>query len=1043
MKAFVSLIVMLTSLVKAQPHGEEATKEMGPVAFMWPPDRTWGAAYDNNAPCGSVSGVVNRTEFPMVNGQLALVTQDESWNVQIAVSDKNNPTTNDDFETIVAARRISDIDPGHMCYPVPNPGIDTEEGMNATFQIRYTSDFDTDKNETYYACADVTYVPASKFTYQVPCFNVTIDEFTPTNGTASDGDTEGSGSGASSSDSTTHDSNTSSSGGGSGLSGGAIAGVVVGCVAAVTIAAILLFGYRRLLQKYRSLRQRTSVRNIDADLAAEAGKPTADNSSESASSYGLRKLRSPGEADSSDSDSSSGSSDNEVISKQETKIEANRPLENAKQRPWSVDEESAEGSDIKDLLDTDTESHSNMMTAALLEFYCLTRAADLLNRQHGSHKRYTRDSPEVQFLGKKMYSHKSKFLSSHGVIAEGIDSEKWGSTRQYYRDNLDALGLSALEGLDIGGDKRKSASIEATGNLVLASKSVRDINAHTRGQATGKLRLEGPTVGPLDLRERPGGERMSALEDFHLDPRRIPRPLLPLTGSSPTSFPLFELNPTTPNTTMSRYAVEFTEIKTVGRGSFGEVYHVKNHIDGQDYAVKKIPLSQRRLEQLQCGNENQLENIMKEIRTLARLEHANVVRYYGAWIEQTHFPRLPFTGQQNPANIEYEQTQDSEPDQPSGPGDDSFGVVFEHSQESQLPSTAGDSIDSHGSHDVSAKSHSSEKPLSSSVEDDVESIPRNFSDPTCSQLSTFGASDGDIFTDGLSHDQSRMQLQRRHRNGDAVPAVVLHIQMSLHPIPLSSYLSQQATDDSQTLLRRHCYHLVPSLKLILNIIAGVDYLHSKGIIHRDLKPANIFLSCSEDRNFKECLPCMSKTGACSKFCHPRIGDFGLVADISHMNDCSSANSPVSTGQNTPKLNRVVGTEFYCPPFFQNADVPDTGSSENFNYSIDESLDVYALGVILFELVYRINTKMERQMVLTGLTRGVQTDSGLERPSFPPDFEQKVDCAEVVLRSGETIADALKVCIRGMLGLSPSRHWRCSTVQGYLEKLLNAAQDISL
>ncbi|KAL4968312.1 copper acquisition factor BIM1-like domain-containing protein [Aspergillus stella-maris] len=299
MKGCIGLLASLLVAVKAQAHGEEAAKEMGPVAFMWPPDRTWGAAYDNNAPCGSVSGAVNRTEFPMVNGQLALVTQDESWNVQIAISDKNNPTSNDDFETIVAQRRISDIDPGHMCYPVPNPGVDTEAGMNATFQIKYTSDFDTDKNETYYACADVTYIPASTFTYQVPCFNVTVDEFTPANGTDSDSDsdsdssdnaTNSSGSSSSSSDSTTQDSDsTKGNSGSSGLSGGAIAGIVVGCVAAAAIAGILLFGYRRLLQKYRSLRQRTSVRNVDADLVAEAGKASGDSSS--AGSYGLRKLK--------------------------------------------------------------------------------------------------------------------------------------------------------------------------------------------------------------------------------------------------------------------------------------------------------------------------------------------------------------------------------------------------------------------------------------------------------------------------------------------------------------------------------------------------------------------------------------------------------------------------------------------------------------------------------------------------------------------------------------------------------------------------------
>ncbi|KAE8347796.1 hypothetical protein BDV24DRAFT_157273 [Aspergillus arachidicola] len=278
MKSSFMPLVALSSAISAWAHGEEEAKEMGPVAFMWPPDRVWGAAYDNTAPCGSSSGATNRTDFPMVNGQLALVIQDESWNVQVAISHKSNPSINDDFEPFIDGSRIKDIEPGHECYPVPNPSIDVEEGMNATFQIKYTSDFETDKNETYYACADIRYVAASKFTTQVPCFNVTADEFTAvTSTTATSGATATAGSSSSSS----KDSGTKESS--SGLSGGAIAGIVVGCVAAVAIAIAVLFGSRRFLQKYRSYRQKASVRNVDWAETATVD-PKVDNE-------GLRKIR--------------------------------------------------------------------------------------------------------------------------------------------------------------------------------------------------------------------------------------------------------------------------------------------------------------------------------------------------------------------------------------------------------------------------------------------------------------------------------------------------------------------------------------------------------------------------------------------------------------------------------------------------------------------------------------------------------------------------------------------------------------------------------
>jgi len=58
-------VSFIARLALAQDHGEEASREMGPVAFMWPPDRLWGADFDNHAPCGSAASVTNRTIFPL------------------------------------------------------------------------------------------------------------------------------------------------------------------------------------------------------------------------------------------------------------------------------------------------------------------------------------------------------------------------------------------------------------------------------------------------------------------------------------------------------------------------------------------------------------------------------------------------------------------------------------------------------------------------------------------------------------------------------------------------------------------------------------------------------------------------------------------------------------------------------------------------------------------------------------------------------------------------------------------------------------------
>ncbi len=56
---------------------------------------------------------------------------------------------------------------------VPDAPRDVQAGANATLQIVYTSAFDSPSNETFYACADITYVRAADFHTEIPCFNAT------------------------------------------------------------------------------------------------------------------------------------------------------------------------------------------------------------------------------------------------------------------------------------------------------------------------------------------------------------------------------------------------------------------------------------------------------------------------------------------------------------------------------------------------------------------------------------------------------------------------------------------------------------------------------------------------------------------------------------------------------------------------------------------------------------------------------------------------------------------------------------------------------
>ncbi len=105
-------------------------------------------------------------------------------------------------------------------------------------------------------------------------------------------------------------------------------------------------------------------------------------------------------------------------------------------------------------------------------------------------------------------------------------------------------------------------------------------------------------------------------------------------------------------------------------------------------------------------------------------------------------------------------------------------------------------------------------------------------------------------------------------------------------------------------------------RLLLLLARAVHAAHQKGIIHRDLKPANVLLAPPADE------PALNSVYGC-----PKIADFG-VARLEQDGDRCTA-----TGL-------VLGTPAYMAP------EQATGKTD----AIGPATDVYALGVILYELL---------------------------------------------------------------------------------------------
>ncbi|KAI9217821.1 hypothetical protein BC828DRAFT_417807 [Blastocladiella britannica] len=98
----------------------------------------------------------------------------------------------------------------------------------------------------------------------------------------------------------------------------------------------------------------------------------------------------------------------------------------------------------------------------------------------------------------------------------------------------------------------------------------------------------------------------------------------PTLGASPFGAVLGGLGATVAANSVSRYKTDFEELEYIGRGGFGQVVKARNRLDGRVYAIKTVPLSR-------SSNDNR--KLLREVRTLSRLNSSRCVRYHQAWVE--------------------------------------------------------------------------------------------------------------------------------------------------------------------------------------------------------------------------------------------------------------------------------------------------------------------------------------------------------------------------------------------------------------------------
>jgi translation initiation factor 2-alpha kinase 3 len=559
-------------------------------------------------------------------------------------------------------------------------------------------------------------------------------------------------------------------------------------------------------------------------------------------------------------------------------------------------------------------------------------------------------------LAKEKYSRLSKQLGKYGLETGNLDSDQYRPLRQTYRD-----GLSVIT--------RKSMDLQTP---------IEDIMNQANNIPAPLLRLmsEQPTAS-IDVTRR-FSHLAVASTNLHAQPK--------LVGGLLPGHPL--LNST-------RYTRDFEEFGILGKGGYGTVFRCKHLLDGRHYAIKKIPLGASRMRKIQQNGQAELDHILLEVRTLARLEHPNIVRYHSGWIEwaplispalgRRKLLRAPTDSEDDytehvggrssdiPA-IDVEFGYDDEPfemstGQPRPIQQERFVTqeeehVFVEEDSTRRSDLVASSSDTHSLQPGSYSDGGPLQKLSSrgtiaSVSDasEIEVITRR-DDPT-------------IDSNGSSSSYEPTSLSDNHQASSSEPLLALHIQMSLYTMTLSDFLAPNAAAPTNTTIinndndmssLRHCFHPHSSLEILSSIIDGVEYLHSEGIVHRDLKPGNIFLAirpggvkCAHGTipldSCKQCLFLQhSSSSSSSSACTNRpynisihIGDFGLVSSI--VDDKTNTTATATTKTN-------VGTEIYRPCHVTRPN--------------DPSLDVYSLGIIAYELLHRFDTRMERHEILHAL-----------------------------------------------------------------------------
>ena len=201
---------------------------------------------------------------------------------------------------------------------------------------------------------------------------------------------------------------------------------------------------------------------------------------------------------------------------------------------------------------------------------------------------------------------------------------------------------------------------------------------------------------------------------------------------------------------------------------------------------------------------------------------------------------------------------------------------------------------------------------------------------------------------------------------------------------------------------RHRLSVRARLELFVAVCQTVQHAHQKGIIHRDLKPGNVLVTEVDGRPT------------------PKVIDFGVA----------KATEQRLTDQSLADTGAIVGTPTYMSP-----EQADPSSMD-----IDTRTDIYALGVILYELLAGsppLDAKQFKRGAILEMLRMVREVD----PLRPSSKVSTADALPSIAASRDIEPAHLKRALRGdldwivMMSLEKDRTRRYETANGLAADIL--------